>query len=329
MPRIRVSLTTFFMLSLLCWLASTNVAMSQPQIVEEQPLNFGTLAIAANASVSRFTYPYTGLNISIEGQFVLVASGTPGRYRLTGFPAYTQLSVSLDNTSLTAGGSGMPEPLSVDNYDHAQLTTNAQGEAELVLGARLSTSGNGGGYVDGAYSGSTVLRVDYWQPDVKAYVFNIKAIDLEAQLRSTLSITQEQPLHFGTLFAYSSATDQAVLNLSPSGSYSISEPGDTRLVALVKPEQGVLRVSGAAPYYALSITPQVADVLLRHTASPGTSPHFILSSLVTSPEGVAIVGASGELLITVGGTLKTEVTATPRVYPSGQYEGTYQLTVSY
>jgi hypothetical protein len=119
------------------------------------------------------------------------------------------------------------------------------------------------------------------------------------------------------------------LTLLPSGSYTIAEPGDSRLVSLVKPNLGIIRVSGAAPNYSLSITPQVADVLLEHTVSPGTSPHIILSTLVTSPNQNGTVDANGELLIKIGGTLKTELTALPEIYPAGNYEGTYQLTVSY
>jgi hypothetical protein len=328
-PRKGVRLKHLLFLTILCWLATTTTAVAQPLIEEQQPLNFGTLAIASNSPVSRFTYPRTGTNINIEGQFALIASGSPGLYRFTGFPAYTPLSVSLNNTTLTPSGGGFFEPLTVDNYDFAELTTDAQGEAELSLGARLNTTGNGISYVDAPYSSTTVLRVDYWQPDVRAFVFNTKTIDLETELRSTLTINQEQQLNFGTLFAHSSNTNQAVLTLSPSGSYTISEPGNSRLISLAKPDQGVLRVSGAAPNYNLTITPQVADVLLEHTQSPGSAPHFILSNLVTSPDGTVMTGANGELVIKIGGTLKTELTVSPTIYPSGEYEGTYQLTVSY
>jgi hypothetical protein len=318
-----------FILPVLLWLATITSAVSAPLIEEQQRLNFGRLAIADNTIISRFTYPRTGLNINIQGHFVLISSGSPGRYYFSGFPAYTTLNVSLNNTTLTANGSGIPEPLSVDNYDFGTLVTDAQGEAELSLGARLSTSGNGGSYGDAPYSGSTVLRVDYWQPDAKDYVFNIQAIDLEAELSSTLAINEVQQLSFGTLYASSSNTEQAVLTLSPTGSYSISEPGNSRLVSITRPSQGIIRVSGAASYYGLTITPQAGDVLLEHTTNPGSAPHFLLSALLTSPSVTGTTDANGELLIKIGGTLKTELTAAPEVYPSGQYQGTYQLTVSY
>lgn len=321
--RCRVSLT------ILLWLASTTAALSQPLIEEEQRLNFGTLAITSNASVSRFNYPRTGNSITIEGQFVLIARGSPGRYRFSGFPPNTPLSVSLNTTTLTAGANGLVEQLSVDNYDFSQLSTNGLGEAELLLGARLSTTGNGAGYVDAAFSGSAVLRVDYWQPDVQRFVVNTKSIEIDTELRSTLTIDEEQQLNFGTLFARTSSTSQAVLTVSPSGAFNVTEPGDSRLVSLARPEEGVFRVSGAAPNYSLTITPQAADVLLEHTESPGGAPHFILSDLVSTPDVTGAADANGELLVQIGGTLKTELTASPQIYPSGEYEGTYQLTVSY
>lgn len=318
-----------FFVIILFWVISTNTAVSAPLIEELQRLNFGTLAISSNTSVSRFTFPKTGSNLNIQGQFVLINNGLPGRYSFSGFPANTTLSVSLNTTTLTAVGLGISEALTVDNFDFGTLTTDALGEAELSLGARINTTGNSASYADALYSGTTTLRVDYFQPDVGGLVFNTKTIDLETEMRSTLAIDQEQQLNFGTLFARSSNTVQAVLTLSPTGSYTISEPGNSRLVSIENPKQGVLRVSGAAPNYILTVTPQAGDVLLEHTSNPGSAPHFILSDLLTLPDGVGTTDANGELLIKVGGTLKTELTASPEIYPSGQYEGTYEITVSY
>jgi hypothetical protein len=317
-----------FVLAVLIWITATTAAISAPLIEEQQRLNFGTLAIADNTIVSRFTYPRTGNNIILSGSFVLFSRGSPGRYRLSGFPANTTISVSLNNTSLTANGIANSESLSVDDYDSSTLVTDALGEAELTLGARLNTSGDSGSYSDADYSGTTTLRVDYFDPNVSGSIFNTQIIDLEAQLNSTLAINEQQQLNFGTLFAHSSNTAQAVLTLSPSGSYTISEPGNSRLVSIAEPKQSVLRVSGAAPNYSLTITPQVGDVLLEHTINPVSAPHFILT-LQTSPSGAGTTDANGELLIKIGGTLKTQQTALPQVYPSGQYQGTYQLTVSY
>ncbi len=45
---------------------------------------------------------------------------------------------------------------------------------------------------------------------------------METEQRSTLTINQEQLINLGTLFARSSNRGQAVLTLSPSGSYTIN-----------------------------------------------------------------------------------------------------------
>ncbi|MFK7858784.1 MAG: DUF4402 domain-containing protein [Granulosicoccus sp.] len=308
---------------------STNSAFSQPLIEELQRLNFGTLAVPDNSSVSRFTYPHTDRNLIFEGQLVLISRGTPGRYRFTDFPAFTSLSVTVTTTSLTTGVSSFPESMTVDSFLFDQLTTDAQGEAELSLGGRLSTSGSGNAYVDAPYSGTTTLRVEYWQPEVNALVFNSTTIDVDAELRSTITLIEDQELNFGTLFARTSSTDQASLTLAPTGSYSVIEPGNSRLVVLARPEQGIIRIVGAAPFYRLTITPQATDVLLEHTEFPESAPHFILSPLLTSPDDTATADANGELEIAIGGTLTTELTTSAVIYPSGDYEGTYQFTVSY
>ena len=323
----------FFYLVLLLWLQTTTLVFPAPLIEEQRSLDFGTLAIVSNASISRYTYPASGSDATIEGQFVLISSGAPGSYLLTGFPASTQLTISVDSAILATDTTGVSEPLDVDDYEFPgalpEVTTDTAGEAELSLGARLSTTGSGVNYVDASYDSTTILRVDYFDSVEESFLTETQIINLQTQLRSALTIDEEQALGFGTLFARSSASDQAALTLSPGGAYSISEPGDTRLVSIEDPEQGVFRITGAAPFYNLTITIESADVLLEHAINPDVAPHFILTDLLTSPSISGTTDDDGELLIETGGTLKTELTASPTIYPSGQYEGIYQLTVSY
>lgn len=308
---------------------NSNTALSQPLIEELQQMSFGTLAVPSNSSVSRFTVPQTGRNLSIEGQFIFIATASPGRYRFSGFPAVTRLNVSLEITTLTTGASNFPEPLTVDAYDFDNISTDENGDAELSLGARLTTSGNGTPYVDAPYSGTATLRVRYWQPEADAFVFNSKTIDIDVELRSTITLVEEQPLNFGTLFARTSTTEMASLVLSPTGSYTLDEPSGSRLVVLAKPEQAKIRIVGASPFYQLTITPQIADAFLKHTEFPEIAPHFIFNSLVAFTDGPATTDANGELEIEIGGTLQTEVTTSSIIYPSGIYEGTYEFTVAY
>lgn len=328
MASLRV-LKNLFILAILSVTVIESRAYAQPLIEEERRLNFGLLAVSSNSAVSRFNVPRTGSNITIEGQFIMIDRGTTASFRFSGFPAFTDLSINIDNAVLIAGTSGIPESLSVDNFDFSALTTDVNGEAELSLGARLSTTGSGAGYVDAEFSGTTLLRVDYWQPDVGAFVSNSTTIEIDTELQSTLTIEEEQMMNFGTLFAQSDNSNQAVLSLRTNGAFSISEPGNSRLVSLTRPNNGVLKVSGAAPFNSLFITPQVSDVLLEHTERPESAPHFILSNLITTPNVSGTSDSNGELIIEIGGELKTELTTTPTHYPSGQYEGTYELTVTY
>ncbi len=79
----------------------------------------------------------------------------------------------------------------MDNYDFATLITDTLGEAELSLDARLNTTSNGTSYAYALFSDTTVLRVDYYQPDVAGFIFNTKIVDLEAEQHSTPAINQK------------------------------------------------------------------------------------------------------------------------------------------
>lgn len=302
--------------------------MAAPVIEELVPLDFGVLAITANDSVSTFTFPRTG-NVAIEGTVVLVEKGQLGRYFLSGFPPNTSIDVEADNTDLTAGGTGTPEPLAAGSYDFNDLRTDDFGEAELLMGGTLSTSGNGGTYEDAPYSGPTQLRFRYWQPEEEAFVTNTLNIDLLGEVRTTLAIEEVQVMHFGTLFARTTPDDQASMTLSPGGAVSVSNPGDARIVSLSTPSPGALLITGAAPNRDLIVEPDSADVVLERQTNPAGAPHFILTGLSSDPQGTGRTDENGVLEILVGGTLNTQATADTLVYPSGVYEGTYQMTISY
>jgi len=302
---------------------------SAPEIEEAVPLNFGTFAITGNNSVSTFTYPRTGRNFSIAGNLVLIAEGTPGRFLLSGFPPNVTIDVEADDTTLTAGGTGIPEPLSVSNYDFSDLFSNDSGEVELQMGGTFSTSGNTGDYEDAPYSGGTQLRFHYWEPQVSDYVTVTKNITLAAEVRSGFQLEEAQSLSFGSLFARATPGDQASLTLFPGGGFELVNSGDARLVSLTDPRPAVLVVQGAAPNRQLSVVLQAGNVLLENK-SVTTAPHFILSDLTSSADnGSDRTDSEGTLEIRVGGKLTTEQTPGTVVYPSGTYEGVYSITIEY
>jgi len=314
----------FFVLAMLTFPVS-----AQPEIEELIVLNFGTLAITGNDSVSTLELPRSGRNLSVSGSLVIVEVGTPGRYLLTGFPPNTNIDIDLSDATLSAGGTGIPELLDVDRYDASSVFTNELGEAEMQLGASFSTSGNGGSYEDAPYSGGSQMRLTYWEPDVGDYVTDIENITFSGEIRSSLVLEELQGLSFGTLFARATPDDQASIRLFPDGRIEVTDAGDARIVSLSEPLPGVLLVRGAAPNRSLSVDIQSGDVLLRYVQEPG-SLHFVLNGLETSPSSSGVTNEAGELEIKVGGTLSTQLTTTEeRIYPDGTYEGTYEVLISY
>lgn len=308
----------------------TLAAASNAQEIEElTPLNFGTLAITGNDSVSTLEFPRSGRNLRISGQLVLVASGEPGLFRLTGFPANTGIEIEIDNASMTAGGTGVPEALAVHSYDSPDVRTNEFGEAEFQLGASFSTSGEEGEYQDAPYSGSAQMRLYFWEPGVGDYVRVSNTIEFRGEVRSSFALEEASSMHFGTLFANAVEGKQASIRLFPDGRLDIKKEGDARILSLAPPRPAVLVVSGAAPNRSLSIEASKGEIEMRHTRNPA-GPHFILSDIETSPDGSGRTDEAGELEIRVGATLKTQKDLSGSVvYPAGTYEATYSVTVSY
>ncbi|NWO04380.1 MAG: DUF4402 domain-containing protein [Alteromonadaceae bacterium] len=293
------------------------------------PLDFGTLAITSNTSVSTLEFPRSGRNLSITGNLILVEKGEPGRYRLTGFPPNTGIDIEIDQASMTAGGTGIPEILIVDSYDTGTVRTNDLGEAEFQLGASFSTSGNGGDYEDAPYLGDAQLRMHYWEPSVGEYVTVSETVNFVGEVRSSFALEEASSMHFGTLFARGEPGNQASFRLFPDGRRDIVNAGEAKILSLSPPRPAVLMVSGAAPNRELTIETGPTEVEMKHKDNP-TGPHFVLTDLETSPDGKGRTNDAGELEIGVGATLKTQGDLTSSVvYPAGTYEATYSVTVSY
>lgn len=310
------------------FLVFVHPVFAQPMIDPLVNPSFGVMAITANNTVSSVEVPASGRNQAASGNVAIIESGQPGRYRLSGFPALTNIDVEVDEASLTAGGTGIPEPLLVNAYETTSVRTNELGEAEFQLGARFSTSGNSGSYEDALYKGEEKMRLHFWAPEAGEYVTVSENITLEGEVRSSFALDEKQPLQFGTLFARATSGHQASMRLFPDGRVSIANPGNAKIVSLSVPAQAVLLVSGAAPYRMLSIAIEQTEIELRHVGNP-TGLHFILSDLETAPESSGRTDDTGQLEIAVGGILSTQLTPTEQVYPAGAYEATYSVTVSY
>ena len=303
--------------------------MADIEIEELEPLDFGTVAIPANDEVSELALSRTGLSIRVEGTMIVVDRGSPARYRLSGFPANTNIEVELDEATITAGGTGIPEPLRIEDYDFNDVRTNDAGEAEIQLGGVMRTTGNGGDYEDAPYEGSTTLRVHWFEPEIEDFATTSKSIEPQSRVRTSLDLKEAKALHFGTVFARAADGDQAALILDPDGSIDTEQSGQARLGSLSDLQVGVIQVSGAAPDFELRIEPTEEPVLLEFEPEPAAAPHFILEAITTAPDGTGKTDSDGNLEVRVGGTLKTQDTDSTTPYPEGVYEGEYEMTIAY
>lgn len=129
--------------SLLPWIASSNVSVVEP-------LQFGKIAITSNSSVSTTTVRRNGSQLSTN-KILIVQQGAPAILQLSNFPIYTTVNLS----AITPVSSGMPysgsEQFTLTALDMpASIQVNGLGEATLVVGGTLATSGLGGIYYNDA-----------------------------------------------------------------------------------------------------------------------------------------------------------------------------------
>jgi hypothetical protein len=115
-----------------------------------QPLNFGKIAITSNATVSTTTVRRNGSQLSTN-KILIVQQGAPAILQLSNFPIYATLSLS----ATMPVSSGMPysgsEQFTLTALDiPATIKVDGLGEATLLVGGTLATSGLGGMYYNDA-----------------------------------------------------------------------------------------------------------------------------------------------------------------------------------
>jgi hypothetical protein len=290
-------------------------------------LNFGTIAVPDNSSVSSLAFSRSE-RVEIEGSLILVSSGVAGSLRLTGFPANVGVEVDADLAELAIEGPTISERLAVTGYDFGDVRTDSDGAVDIVFGGTLVTSGTGQAYEDGPYIDTAQFRFTFWNPDIGDYSVVSDQVSFGATLSTGLNIESVQSLNFGTIFARTTKEDQASMTVSPAGDLGINNPGDSRIVSLSDPAPGLISVVGAAPNRELSVVADAADVFLEHEEE-SSAPHFVLSGVTMLLSNEGRTNSDGNMDISIGGTLTTEKTETTIVYPDGSYEGTYFIDITY
>lgn len=128
---------------LLSWVTTANVSVVEP-------LHFGKIAITSNSSVSTTTVRRNGSQLSTN-KILIVQQGAPAILQLSNFPIYTTITLS----AITPVSSGMPysgsEQFTLTALDMpATIQVDGLGEATLLIGGTLATSGLGGMYYNDA-----------------------------------------------------------------------------------------------------------------------------------------------------------------------------------
>lgn len=128
----------------------------------EQELSFGRFAISDNASVHRLTIAPTGAtthDVAIKP----ILDGRQAVIRVTDFPPFSPVSISIPDTTLTRNNSGVGNSFTISNFTFSpdNLISDANGEVVFELGATIATSGNGQMYTDDDYAGEMSVTVNY------------------------------------------------------------------------------------------------------------------------------------------------------------------------
>lgn len=302
-------------------------AQAAPQIEVLRGLDFGALAVTSNAVPSSLVLSPQG-SASYGAGMVFVAASTPGRYRLSGYPAFTDMVPAITPTPLHRGGSGMSEALMLAQVvtRPATLRTDASGSVEFDLGATLSLSGTGQPYEDGHYRATATLTLSFehaGQP-----VFSYQDIEATVEVRSTLGLVQVQSLDFGRLSVSGSAADQASLTISPNGIISVHGPGQARIVRLLGGRPGIFRVLSGAAFAPVNVVLPAEPVELRHQSQSPEVASLLVTDFTTYPSGQNLkLNALGEMEFHLGATLRTEQGV--RRYVDGEYSATFPLSVEY
>ncbi|BCD96887.1 DUF4402 domain-containing protein [Marinagarivorans cellulosilyticus] len=127
-------------------------------VTEEQAISFGSFAIAANDAQSSIVISKNGGTPVYSYKIYPLMHGQPGQYRLSAYPAFTPLVININDFVLQR--TGAPNLL-IEDFTHDPIITDGSGEALLDLGASLKTTGLGGSYGDGNYTGTMNITISW------------------------------------------------------------------------------------------------------------------------------------------------------------------------
>lgn len=112
-------------------------------LIVDNPLSFGEIAITGNASVSTVTITRSGGALSTNNIYI-IRPGSPGVYTLSNLPPYVVANLSVDLPAYSAMTYPNTAQFTMTAIDvPATVNVNAAGSAQFKMGGTLSTSGEG------------------------------------------------------------------------------------------------------------------------------------------------------------------------------------------
>ncbi|WDD99258.1 DUF4402 domain-containing protein [Thalassomonas actiniarum] len=137
---------------------------AQATVTLIEDLSFGTIVVSDNSVVSDIIISRAG-QTSIVNHIRVIEPGHPAEFALTDLPGNLEVFTSAVITQATTSNpppAPATEQFTISSPDIvASVTTNGSGFALVRVGATLSTSGNGGNYVDVQYQGTLQVTFNY------------------------------------------------------------------------------------------------------------------------------------------------------------------------
>lgn len=126
-------------------------------ITENIPLSFGRFVLVDNNAVRRLRIR-TNCTENADLEYMFIIEPECGNYTVTGYPPFTPLTVTLSNGALNGPGANIFRLRALTTVP-TTITTDATGEATFDVRGRLDSTGNGGTYIDGGYTGTFTITV--------------------------------------------------------------------------------------------------------------------------------------------------------------------------
>lgn len=126
-------------------------------ITQNVPLSFGRFVLVDNNAIRRLRIR-ASCAPNADPEYMFIIDPQCGNYTVTGYPAFTPLTVTLANGALNGPGANIFTLRNLRTVP-TSITTDASGEATFDVRGVLRSSGNGGAYIDGGYTGTFTMTI--------------------------------------------------------------------------------------------------------------------------------------------------------------------------